>query len=378
MPGPEDQAGVVDSGSDVSGGVGNGQATGTGQVSENFDMAGALDSISDGLGFKVEKSATAPVEPAKELVPPVDGAKAPEQAAPEDEAAKAAKAAEEAAKAAPAGVTAPKTWKPEAAAMWAQVPPAVQAEIARREEDMFRGLEQYKTAATFGQQVNQVLAPYDQLIRSANIQPLELFKGYMQAEYTLARGTQAEKMHLMQTIARDYKLDLSQLTGNRTEADDVYVDPDVAKLQQRIQELESGQAQVQQREAAQQRLTAQAKQAEAAQQVAAFAADPKNVFFDEVADDIVALLAVNRNMPLAEVYDKAVWANPVTRAKAQARLDAEKQAAATTEAKAKAEAALRAKGANVQVQPKAGAATLPLGTMDDTMAETMREIKNRS
>ena len=53
-----------------------------------------------------------------------------------------------------------------------------------------------------------------------------------------------------------------------------------------------------------------------------FAADPAHPYFDDVANDITALLRGGGAKDLADAYDKAVWANPVTRAKEQARRDA--------------------------------------------------------
>ena len=39
-------------------------------------------------------------------------------------------------------VAPPKTWRAEAAGMWAQLPPAVQQEVLKREADIFQGIEQ--------------------------------------------------------------------------------------------------------------------------------------------------------------------------------------------------------------------------------------------
>ena len=48
-------------------------------------------------------------------------------------------------------------------------------------------------------------------------------------------------------------------------------------------------------------------------EVNAFAADPEHPYFDELSDEIVAILKTGAS--LAEAYEKAVWANPVTREK---------------------------------------------------------------
>lgn len=66
-------------------------------------------------------------------------------------------------------------------------------------------------------------------------------------------------------------------------------------------------------------------------EVNAFAADPAHPFFDEVSDDIVAFLKTGAS--LAEAYEKAVWANPVTRQKEIARRQKEKDSKPRGEAK---------------------------------------------
>ncbi len=348
-----------------SGGMGNGQATGTGQVSENFDIKSAVDDIGSDLGFKVE---------AKAPVAEKTAAPAPAPAAPAVEQTPEAKAAAEAAAAAAppkAGdiTAAPKTWKPEEAALWAQIPDAAKAAIARREEDMFRGLESYKGAAQFGNSVNQVVAPYNDILRAQGINPVQLIGNLMNAQYKLATGTPAQKQAMFAELAKDYGIDLG--TVNAPARSDALIDPEVLQLREKIQQLESGQTSLQQ--ARQQEVRA-AKQSE----VNVFASDPANVHFNDVADDIVALLQADKALTLKAAYEKAIWLNPVTRAKEIARQDAEKQTKAAREAQEKADQVRASKAANVQVQPKAGAATLPLGTMDETMEETLRGIKNRS
>ncbi len=352
MPGEQD----FDSGTAVEGGVGNGQATGTGHVSDNFDMGNAIDSISNDLGFEL------PDEEKKTDADPVvkDDPPASQESKPEEKPGVPPVATQDAA---------PKTWKPEEAAVWAQIPAAAKAAIARREEDMFRGIEQHKQTAQFGNTVQAVLNPYMPILQAHNIDPVENIKHLMNAHYMLATGTMEQKQQMMNQLITDYKIQMPQ-----QQADDPFApppDPNVLRLEQEIERLKSGQAQAQQ-------AAYQQKQAEAMQEVNAFAADPKNIYFDEVANDIVKLVNADKALTLAEAYERAVWSNPVTREKEIARQDAEKQAKSREEASAKVASVRKSLAANVQSQPKAGAATLPLGTMDDTMEETMLAIKNRS
>ena len=53
--------------------------------------------------------------------------------------------------------TAPRTWRPEAPAHWNDLPPQVQAEIQKREQDIFNGLNQCKQFANIGQRAFQAV-----------------------------------------------------------------------------------------------------------------------------------------------------------------------------------------------------------------------------
>lgn len=350
----------LDSGTAVEGGVGNGQATGTGQVSDSFDMDSAVNSISDGLGFG-ETVNEEVVEPAGKAVTTAPAPSVPVKPAV-DPAAPAVPAVA-------ATDVAPKTWKAEEAAVWAAIPPAAKAAIARREEDMFRGIEQHKATAAFGSRVQSALDPYMPILKAHNVDPVDNINNLMRAHYVLATGTMAQKQQMMQGLITDYKVQM----GEAQEPDPYapVVDPLVQQLQQKIQVLESGQAQQQQEVFRQ-------EQIKTTNAVNAFAENPANVHFAEVAEDMAKMLGLDKELTLEAAYERAIWGNPVTRAKEIARQDAEKQAKQREDAAKQVSGARRAVAANVQVQPKAGAATLPLGTMDDTMAETMASIKNRS
>lgn len=151
-----------------------------------------------------------------------------------------------------------------------------------------------------------------------------------------------------------------------------YVDPQVTALQQQVQELKSKLEGRENREA--ETVRTQLKQT-----IDSFAADPANIYFDEVADDIVLLLrGSGGKMDLKEAYDRAVYANPVTRAKEIARLQTESQAKAVKEAQEKAEAARKAANANVPRSRHQGQDTPAKGSMDDTMKETLTKIKSRA
>lgn len=136
----------------------------------------------------------------------------------------------------------------------------------------------------------------------------------------------------------------------------------LAPVLQQVQTLQQQLAQSQQADQAVKLATAQ-------REIDAFAADPANMYFDNVQDAVVAIIAQDRqnggSMSLKEAYDRAVWADPTVRphliqaqqetaAQEAARKAAEAKAAATLAAQAKAQAARNA-GGSVTGSPSPGA-----------------------
>lgn len=319
-----------------------------------FDTEGAMEALSEGLGFGeaeegkaaeivedgVDLKVELPAEPAAATEPVVEPT------------------------AVESVVSAPKTWRPEAAAKWAATPPEVQAEILKREDDMFRGLESYKNDASIGKNVKTVLEPYLPILKQYNVDPLAQISGLMQAHYSLVTGTPEQKQAMFAKLAADYGI---QPEGYEAP----YVDPQVAALRQELTTLKST---VQGREAQE----AERSRNSLASEINTFAADPAHAYFDEVANDIAGFLKAGSAKNLAEAYEKAVWANPVTRAKEQARLTAESLAKAQKSDQEKAQAARKAASANVNSKPKPASGTTPVGSIDDTLQSALAGIKSRN
>ena len=257
----------------------------------------------------------------------------------------------------------PKTWRPEAAAKFAALPPEVQQEVLKREEDIFKGLESYKADASIGKALKGVVQPYLQVFQSQGIDPMQQVSGLMRAHVALATGTPEQKQQFFQHLAKEYGVDLD------TEAP--YVDPQVAGLQKQLSDLQSRLNGREQHEANEARSKLQAE-------IDSFASDPAHQYFDEAANDMAGLLRSGAAKDLKDAYDKAIWANPITRAKEQARLTADAEAKAKAEAAERAKQARKATGANVKSSAKAASGTAPLGSIDDTLNAALAAIKSRA
>lgn len=256
----------------------------------------------------------------------------------------------------------PKTWRPDALLEWEKLSPTVQAEVLKREEDMFKGLEGYKAEAIVGRELKTIIAPYEEVFKQHNVNPMQTMQGLLQAHMVMSTGTPEQKQAVFQQIVSAY--------GLQNPEDAPYIDPQISSLQNKINQLES-----QLMGFTNQSRVAQLQQTKS--EVDSFAADPKNAYFDDVASDIAQLLKSGVAKSLPEAYEKAIWANPVTRAKETARLLTESEAAKQLELDKKTEEAKAAAAANVKTSHKRGGSTAAKGTMDDTLQETLAKINSR-
>lgn len=331
--------------------------------SDDFDMGAAVDSLSGELGFEsdppqdqddlhVEIGET-DLQKAEnaDLTPPADNQDTPPADAPPT----------------PSAIEPPKTWRKEALEQWNALPEVVKAEVLKREEDIFRGLETYRADATFGKSLKSVLDPYLPILQQYNIDPAAQVANLMQAHHTLALGAPEQKVAFMRQLAQEYGIDLGELSG----AGAPFVDPAVDALQKELQAVKSTLS-------ARERVEAQQRMQSIQTEIEQFASDPANDHFDTVANDIAALLKAGTAKDLKDAYEKAVWANPVTRAKLVAKQQAEAAAQAKAEAAKRAAAAKSASSVVVRAKPSSASGTAPIGSMDDTMQETLAAIQARS
>lgn len=258
-----------------------------------------------------------------------------------------------------------RTWRKEAAAQFSSLPPDIQAEILKREEDIFTGIEGYKADAAFGKDFQKVLAPYMPVFEQYRVDPRAQVGELLKYQYGFAFGTDQDKAALIQQLAKDYRIDLAAVAASAP-----YSDPQVTALQNQITELKS-------RLTARDQTEAEGRRAGLQSEITAFLSDPKNVYAQELVNDMAHLLKTGAESTLKGAYEKAMWSNPSVRAKELARQQAEKDAAMKAAADAKAEEARKATAANIRSRTKGGGAAAPLGSIDDTLKETLAGIRGR-
>lgn len=312
-----------------------------------FDMDSALDSISVGLGFEKKEETTDN--------PPIEKPAPPE----------AAKPAEANPLATPD--TAPNTWTKEEKDLWPTIPLDVKKIFLRREEDIRNGIEQYKGKSEFGESMQQAIAPFKPILDQHNIDPVKQVNALLNNHYTLALGTPEQKTALLQKIVTDYGLDLSSLGAQ----DSANIPPEYQNLQNKYNDLAQKHNQLY-------NSIQQERKTQLGQTVEAFSSDPKNVYFEEVYPEMSSLIRGGVAKTLKEAYEKAIYLNPQVRQKEIARLETEQKALKEAEAKSKAANISKATSVNLKGVAKDRTASRPLGTMEDTMRETLAAINARS
>jgi len=253
--------------------------------------------------------------------------------------------------------SAPKSWPKEMHAHWGTLPPQVQEYWQTREKQMLDGLEGYKTHATVGKSILEVAAPYQQIIEQSGVDLPKAVSHLLAAHVRLTQGTNEQRLAAYKDLGR--QLGFGEEAGQ--------ADPHAMAAYQAAMQAQNA---VQQWHQQQFEMQKQQKVAE----VEDFAKDKP--YFDEVADDIV--IHINAGMSLQDAYDRAVWANPITRAKEQERLRKESVDAARKANLEKANAAKKASSINIRTRDTGKVPTEPLGSMDDTMKQTLAKLREEA
>lgn len=231
----------------------------------------------------------------------------------------------------------PKSWSAEYKAEFLTLPPKVQEYILKREAetDSLIGKKGQEAGHAAKQltEFNSVLDPYRSKIAMRGVSESQHIANLLKAEEQL----ETNPYQAFQYLARSYGVDLSRFAQQQNQAAP-QVAAELQPLYGQVQQLTNYVTQQQQNMTAQQ-------QAAAMSEINAFAANAEH--FNDVMDDMMPLVAqikqanpaIAHRDALQQAYDKAVWANPHTRA-----LEIAKQNA-TAEATRKAEAAKVAKEA---------------------------------
>jgi len=278
-----------------------------------------------------KKDATAPKAPGNEAKAPTIAAQGkPAGAAPPTSPAPAGEPVTPA-------VKAPQSWKPAAREAFAKAPPEVQQEVARREAEISRTLQETAQARQMASQVQQTLAPFEGLARANGMDSLKYAGSVMQTAAALHMGTPQQKAAIVAQLINTYGIDVdgvnAVMQGQAPAAQPQPPPQDVGKLVEQALQSRIQAATEQRAQSAWQEFEGSAPE-----------------FLESVKEDMREILMVagqqGRNMTYQQAYDRACKLNE----EVAAVLDGRKATAAT---RAQAPTVQRAKvaGSSIKAVP---------------------------
>jgi len=246
---------------------------------------------------------------------------------------------------------APASWKGDAKKVWDGLPQQVKQEVARRERDTLKVLqENAHQRSQIEPLVKVIQANQDIMQTQYKGDPVAALTNMMDVDRNLTTGTPQSKAEFVAHIVRHFGIDIqaldSALSGSAMPAPvaqqsqiDRLVDQKLAPLMTQLQRQQEAERQA-----------ALRKEQEAVQTVEQMATDPAYPYFDDVRDEMADIVEMNAKkglyISLPDAYAKAVRLNDSTFSAVQATGNT---AQTTQTALAAHQQAQRAKGAAVSI-----------------------------
>lgn len=308
----------------------------------------------DGEGHTEVPPAKAAEQPAAGTAPPVAGAQpAPDQSVQ------------------PVADKAPVTWSPQAREEWAKLPPTVREQVAKRERETAQVISQSAEARKVANDFQQVVSPFQDLIRAQNSTPMQAVQNLMRTSAALTIGTPEQKARVVREIIQNFGVDVEVLDavlanlplpqgGGQGGGGAIpgHVQQYVQQAMQPVNQLMTRMQQAEQER--QQRI-----EQESASAMEKFANDPKNEFFEDVRMDMADMLEVAARRGVVMSMDDAYARTCALRPEIKAVLDQRAAAVAATGGQ-QAVANARQAAASIKGAPAAG--TGPKGAPLDRRA----------
>lgn len=274
---------------------------------------------------------------------------------------------------------APASWRPEVREHWAKLPPDVRSEVARREQEMQRTLQDTAEARRIVEAYARTFAPYEAYIRAENATPLQAIDNLMATAVKLRTGTAPELAQLVAGMVKQYgvgrfgnnfieALD-SALAGQVPQVDQQQMQMQQA-LQQQLAPVQQFMTQFQQMQAAQQAQLASQASTEVEQflEKAEFGQDVR----EEMADLMEVAAKRGRQITLQDAYRQACMANSRVRSVLQQRAKAQGAQQGNAAAQRARAAAVSVSGAPAMGAPNAGTPDSVRAAIEQAIALTSR------
>jgi gas vesicle protein len=224
-------------------------------------------------------------------------------------------------------------------------------EAERREGDWHKGVAEFKTHAERARTYDQVIAPYQNHLKSLGVDAPTAINALLNAEMKLRTGDPASKAQYFAQLAKEYGIDLGAVQAQPQ------ADPQTQYLMDQLQGLQR------QQQMWQNQIQAQEQQ-RVNEEIDSFKTQAPHL--DAVREDMADLLETGKAKTLQEAYEMAIWMRPDTRQTLveQQRIEAQQKALAESQAQRAKTAAVSVKGSS-----PASAGTQPVkGSLRDIIA----------
>lgn len=256
----------------------------------------------------------------------------------------------------------PPGWSVASKAAWNELPEAVKADIAKREQEVSNGFKQYQGLGE--------LKPYAEAYQRNGQTIKQAFDGYINIEKALqtnfvggvaqiCQGFNVSPVALAQEILRQAG------QGGQEQAPDPIRDA-LSPLQREIEALKAERDN--ERRAAQQR-----EQQEGLSQITAFASDPKHTYFENVKQTMGHLIATGQAGSMEDAYDKAIWMHPEIRPLLLKQQQAEAASANQTAQRQAAAAQARQSARSITGSPAPGGSSAARPSASRSIREIAEE-----
>jgi len=320
------------------------------------------DAVIDDIAESILPEDDAPALP-EGAAPPADAGAVDQGASPPSPAS--APPAPAPASPAEGALVAPDTLTGQLKTMWPTLPPVVQQEFIKRENDFRKGMDEIRDPAAIGQGMSKMIEPYAAVMQEYGVNPFEHIGNLMQHHAILMFGRPQQKLDILMGLARDCGIDPRQFGGYVAQRG--AADPQVHALRQENAQIRAAVSSLMGKQT-------QEQEGKLESAIWNFANDEKtHPDFWTVAPMMVQIFQKEPGLTLDEAYEKAYWLTPVTRQKG-----IERETAAKIKAEAeRARTSRRTTSARVRSSSDARPAT-PVG--DDitaTLTETLASIHSR-
>lgn len=261
---------------------------------------------------------------------------------------------------------APTSLKPEFRAKFAELPPDWRQEIMRREQESHKALTTNDEVRNFGKTLQRELSPYVAQIQAEGGNLIDAVKNTMQTAYNLRFSPPAHKVEMMVGLMNQFGIDPNHVFA-RLNNGAPRVDPYTQQLEQRLAQIEQGYN-------AQQYAYQQQQDAQLHGTIESFSSSGKAPYFNDVRNEMIALLEHGRADTLEKAYDMAVWARPDLRALMLQEQDKQRLQEQSAKAQRSRAAASSVTGTPAGASPRAGNS----GSLRDSLSEAFDEAYSRN